>query len=451
MSSGAPRLSRQSVHDFLGVLAAVLVGISPLPLGGNVPLAWYALMVVVGVLSISYSALLALSSSRFPFGFGRYWLVAALWTVVCLFGFAQSLRLPYLSVEFVTGKGDVIRGDAMSIAPGQALIGSLQWVAYGTFFFIVMQVSGRERRTARLLAAVFWIAVGWGGYGLIQLTQWNDTLFGMTKWAYLGSATGPFVNRNSFATFLAIGLVCGAALALKKVERRPRDRGTNVLVILQSVLGLAIVASALFATQSRMGLLAGCLGAAAVSGLWIWRARAQAWPAVFLLAAMLAAGVALFGSGVLERLGSAEQALDVRISFYRQILTMIESRPLSGFGLGTFELAYQLFHEPPVSVDVVWDKAHSTYLGLWSELGLLIGTAPLLAIGLILFRLIRAYALRHEVSPANLAAIGTVVVGATHAMVDFSLEIQAVTLQFAMVLAIGFGEALALRSSDKNR
>ena len=44
------------------------------------------------------------------------------------------------------------------------------------------------------------VIIACGVYALISL-QSGDTILGLPKWAYLGSATGTFVNRNSFATW----------------------------------------------------------------------------------------------------------------------------------------------------------------------------------------------------------------------------------------------------------
>src|SRR5690606_29498507 len=92
-------------------------------------------------------------------------------------------------------------------------------------------------------------------------------------------------------------------------------------------------------------------------------------------------GVALvapqFGGDVLDRLFEVGGSLEARGELYRQVLGMIASDPWLGFGAGTFEWAFPLFHLPELATGVVWDRAHSTYLTLWAELGLLFGSLPL--------------------------------------------------------------------------
>ena len=118
---------------------------------------------------------------------------------------------------------------------------------------------------------------------------------------------------------------------------------------------------------------------------------------------------------------------------------MVTIRPLTGFGGGAFELAFQAFREPPLSTDVVWDKAHSTYLTLAAELGL---PMAVLSIGLIGSIAARSIALLRHPSAGRripLAVTGVAIVAASLSLVDFSLEIQANAYMFVAVLGLGFG------------
>jgi len=95
-----------------------------------------------------------------------------------------------------------------------------------------------------------------------------------------------------------------------------------------------------------------------------------------------------------------------------------------------------LFQHPPLTADTVWDKAHSSYLELWAETGIVAGSLPMLAIlGALLMaiaNLIRS-AGRLDI---NAAAVGAVAAVAVHSLVDFSLEVQAVAYIFVAILAL---------------
>ena len=120
---------------------------------------------------------------------------------------------------------------------------------------------------------------------------------------------------------------------------------------------------------------------------------------------------------------------------------MIATRPWLGFGGGAFELAFPMFYGAPLSPDVLIDKAHSTYLSLISELGVIGGLLPVLIVGLILGRLVMQYFRTSSGAAVLLAGIGVVAVGAAHSVVDFSLEMQANAYLMIAILGLAQGQA----------
>jgi O-antigen ligase len=119
---------------------------------------------------------------------------------------------------------------------------------------------------------------------------------------------------------------------------------------------------------------------------------------------------------------------------------------LLGYGGASFPVAFPPFERAPLPLDVVWEKAHSTYLGLWLELGLIAGSIPILIVASLGIRAFTG--LRDPSSLAlSLAAIGAIVAYGTHSLVDFSLEIQANTYVFLAVLALG---AAVVRSKSES-
>jgi O-antigen ligase len=205
------------------------------------------------------------------------------------------------------------------------------------------------------------------------------------------------------------------------------------------LLGTIFVGAALLATQSRMGLFAGVVGSAVAVGLGGSKLslRGRSWAlgiSVVLLGVVLL--LLMFG-GVLERVGSLESSADVRGALYQEVWEMIWARPWLGYGGGSFETAFPLVHHAPVSPDLLWDKTHDTYLALWSELGLIAGSIPILIVAALVLRTFVAFWRSTSAWSIPLAAIGVVIAGALHSTVDFSLEIQADTYFFLAVLALG--------------
>ncbi|RYE49777.1 MAG: O-antigen ligase domain-containing protein [Hyphomicrobiales bacterium] len=452
--------SRQSgFNDILARALLVLVALAPIPLGSNRPFFWATNAFIVGLVGLIYIAALRRAHEPLRVGFGRLWPSVVLYGVVAVYLVIQALPLAPFSgaaaatlLAVPTASGGTLAGQAISLAPTSTWLMLMRWVTYGVLFVLVVQVATRAHRRDLMLNVIIAIVAAYAIFGLASLLQLGDTLLSMPKWAYEGSATATFVNRNSFATFLSFGAVVTVTMLAGTFVRQDDVDGRRPAVdpiVLIYLLALATIFAALFATQSRMGVLSGVVGCVVVAILAQRRLRwRRGWLLLFLPVALVAAGAItyLYGQGLVERLGSQESTADVRLDLYAQVIEMIRARPLLGYGGGAFEQAFQLFHRPPVSPDLVWDRAHNTYLALWSELGVVAGSIPILLVGVAAVRLAWNSSRAGSDWAGRVAAVGVVVVAAVHSLADFSLEIQANTILFVLLLGLGTSAAASKRS-----
>ncbi|WP_193335478.1 O-antigen ligase family protein [Devosia beringensis] len=429
----------------------IVIGLTPLPFGSNRPFFWALSATITGVTILFWAVT---RGKQFPFGaiLRDVGLQAWLFGLFLLFLVVQILPIgPWLGVLAsggLDGLGAVPR--TISLAPGDTLLMLLRQATYAGFFFLMLQVASRDRPRSSSLDILLIIITANAVIGLASLSM-GDTILGLEKWAYLGSATGTFVNRNSFATFLAFGVVLAMTQLLDVLthwlESRPSDREIRASVppLLLYLSALLLNFAAVVSSQSRMGFVVTLCGILTVIVLVVCR-NAKLVPAMLgIVASGLFAVVCLliaYGDGLLGRLDVLEKSTDVRLTFYRQVLELISLRPWTGFGGGAFELAFPLVHQLPVSGDVVWDKAHNSYLALWSELGLFAGSIPLLLLFLIAARILAAWRARRGSWRAQTVALGAIVVGGVHSTVDFSLEIQANTIMFLALIALGYATSL---------
>lgn len=261
--------------------------------------------------------------------------------------------------------------------------------------------------------------------------------------AYEGVATGSFVNRNSYATFLGMGLCLGIALTLNhKGRARSQDLRTNLLSernfeLSVMWLSVGIIALALLATQSRMGLVSALAGSLCVVGFLAAKRGLSIMRASGLFAVSLGALFLIKGAGTAHSFIFVEQSAATRFALYAQIAEAIWARPWLGYGLDTFPTLYEVIHRPPVPTHLVWDLAHSTYLALWLELGLVVGSLPMIAVALT-FGCAFGHAMRRKAAYAvPIAAVGATVVAALHSTVDFSLEMPGNVFVLLLLLAMG--------------
>src|SRR6266516_3957183 len=119
----------------------------------------------------------------------------------------------------------------------------------------------------------------------------------------------------------------------------------------------------------------------------------------------------------------------------------ILSAPILGFGYGTFAVAFPMFRDDGMSVMGFWDKAHNTYLEIFQGLGLLFGGMLIACVIVLVWDCLRgARTRKHGATIPALAASVSFLVG-VHALVDFSLQIQAVTLTYMAILGAGVAQA----------
>lgn len=430
-ASGGVNRAQHKLNGMLAVALVAIVALAPLPLGSIRPAMWMNWTLVFGVLGLIYGVGVIAASGTVRITLGSFWPEAVLMLSLVAF---QLFQLVPLGGLLLLGPGDTASFD-----PGSTRLTLLVTAGFMLFFFLFAQVSSNRRRARRMLLALFLVVVAYAILGLVSLTQWNDTLLGFEKQYYRGVATGSFVNRNSYATFLASGLAMGAPLLVSSVVGDQVGTMTRRLLMPMLVLvGMAFIGAALFATDSRMGTFAGLAGAALglLGGALMFRGSVLGKLLVVIAVAALAVTVALvFGVGLIERLVFQRGDPD-REALWALAWSAILERPWLGYGAGSFEATFPVFQRPPLDGGNIWSHAHSTYLALWYEQGLVFGSLPMLAMGLLLGRSV--IALRDPSSTmVSLATLGVGFVFAVHSLVDFSAEIYADALLLVAMLALG--------------
>lgn len=413
---------------------------------------WGLWALFLGLVGLTYSCSVWRRGQRLRVPVSALALPAALTGATCLFLLIQALPLGWLAGA-PTGiqlNGLELAHDRISIAPLATLLMLTRQLSYALFFALTLQVCVNDSQRQRLLALMLGGIVAYAIYGEVSL-QLGDTILGVPKWTYLGSATGPFVNRNSFATFLAFGAILAASQiggALVRQHQRHVDDGRiagNASRIALYGMALVFLLAIIVATQSRMGLFAAAFGLLVVLFIVTFAIR-RARLLLILVPLLVLAGLMaalLFGQNLFERLEALDGQTDARWALFSQTMELIAQRPLLGFGGDSFELAFPLVHDPALTPDLVWSRAHNTYLSLWAELGVVVGSFPVIAIAYIACRLIGGLRRGNGSFVAPCAAIGVIVVGGVHSLADFSLEIQANTFVWLAIVAAGLAPFVA--------
>ena len=444
----------------LGILTLILA-LAPLPLGSARPLPWSvlalaaAVLLVVAVLAefLDPAPSFLLRPLRIPLAF-----MALVFAWIVFQMLPTGLALPYASIWSMAQ--DVLGtalSPSISIDRYQSAADLLHLLTYVAIFFAAWRAA-RDGESARfLLRAIGWIGAIYALYGIIVYSLGNGTILWLHKWAYREDLTGTFVNRNSFATFLGLTLVCNLASLSELFARRidTSSRRTKILSAFESIfsqglwtaLRIILIGGALLLTHSRGGAISTLIAIAVVS-LLIMRAPSfrGAWRTPLVVATIL--GVCLVGiaggAGLLARFETTAISADGRATVYVETMQAIKEHPIFGTGLGTFQFVYPTYQTPDISA--FYDLAHDDYLENTLDLGIPAALVFFAALALLAAQCLRGvFGRRRDAIYPGIAFAATVLVGA-HAVVDFSLQIPAVAVLYAAILGMGVAQSVSTSS-----
>ena len=461
----------------LGLLGATLLW-APLPLGSN---RLWASGLLAAVLLSTLLALLLLQwvfpfsalrarhapsaplhrSAWFPLGLlGAYAAIVA----SQLFPVADALR-PLLVPE---PDGAAL----VSVEPFATRHYLLKTLGYAAAFMLVLMLMTTALRMKALLlvlllSGVAQTALAVAFYnapaGFVYL--FNDVVPG-------SRARGTFANPDHLAGYMALCFAAGLGLILAQAGGGgPDARGwrqglAELLRFIHSAkmlvrLLLVVVVICLVMTHSRMGNAAFFISLIAVGVLCALRSRALRKTAIWLVLSVMTVDLVVIGQWVgmdrvIERLSATpaiaesaspsgeaepprwrEEALDERLRAARAALGMLAARPLSGFGGGTFHVAFPPFKSSEHRLGF-YDHAHNDYVELAADTGL---PGLLLLVLLVAATAWRALVLlgRDDDPLARGVAAGVLMAICClglHSLVDFNLQIPSNALTFTVLLAL---------------
>ncbi|MDS4010535.1 MAG: O-antigen ligase family protein [Defluviicoccus sp.] len=440
-------------------LFVVVVLLTPLPLGSVYPWSWGLLAVGIGALLGMWCLRLLARKAALAVPLTAVWptvlpfLLVVGWIIVQLLPITPE-AWHHSAWLWPASAFNAAPSSRITVDPAETIAALTRLITYGAIFWLALQY-GRDRRAAKMMfKAVVLAAVGFSLYGLVvELSEIRMVLW-FPKVTAIQDLSSTFVNRNTFATYAGLALVCVSGLILARVDGRMAntddftdsvDRGIDAIIARNSFLiaGWLLIASALLLTHSLGGIFSSGVALASLVALYA-HARGARPGVIFGLA--IGAGV-LLGAAVVA--GSAgwqarfDQALwsqpDDRGKLALLALQGIEERPLLGSGYGTFETFFT--HRRPPDMEARYTKAHNAYLENAVELGLP-ATAALVAIFVsIAVRTWRgARRRRRDAIYPCIGFSATVLVG-VHSLLDFSLQIPAVTATYCLIAGIACAQA----------
>ncbi len=320
--------------------------------------------------------------------------------------------------------------------------------------FVISANFFTSEKQATLFARVF---VAWGGlfalYAIMQHFIGQGSYAAFRK--LLGTPFGTFVNRNHYAGM--IELLAPLAVAMAAQRRRGTDDDVRWLYTVAAVIMLLSLALC----ASRGGWIAGAAGTLTAVALAVrvqrrWRRAALG----SLLLIPLGVLVGVWWMGVdplvsrLQAPGELPATADqvARNIIWKNTLTLVRERPLTGSGLGTFQIAYTRV-DTSNGVNRV-EQAHNDYLQLLAETGLVGFALGMTWLGWFFRRVrhgFRSRSGKHQATEwtyIHLGAVSGCVAALVHACFDFNWQIPSNAAYFVVLAALATTTAAPEPSAD---
>jgi O-antigen ligase len=351
----------------------------------------------------------------------------------------------------------------ISIAPGQTVQAFVVFGASLLTFWTCRALCERGG-AGRIVRAIAFIGLVSSVAAMVQRVESRELLYGIWRPLDAGARPyGPFVNRNHFATWVAMAspLVFGYLLARAPSARAQRlpERIIGAMKQLGSiriwlVTAICVMVLAVLLSASRSGLVA--LVAAIATCVWLSRGRTSSsilrWALFQAVLLMLVVFSFANFSSLLARfdetfaVAGAERG---RGAVWDDAKRVVADFPLTGTGAGTFGTAVTAYQTAAPGYSI--GHAHNHYLQLAAEGGALVAVPATLAVWAFLTLFVRR--MTEEVRSNYLMRAGAAA-GITGALVqsiwDTGLRMPANAMLFSTLAAVATHASASTRRADRH-
>jgi len=434
----------------------------PLPWGSNRFAAQAVLGGIAGLLCVAYLGHQIFRGRQSDFSPKNYFWPLLLWLIWLAWIYFQTVPLapdllatlaPTTAHFYATAfpQAGVDQAWPISVLPERTKQQLLLSLGYFSLYVLVLGLA-RDRKRLKLLGqVVVFSALAQAIYGGVMTLTGMEYGFFEKKTAYLGFATGTFVNRNHLAGYLELGAAMAIGLIL--ADLKMTDTSTwkkRLLAVLDFLFStrlrvrvfLAIIVVGLVLTRSRGGNMAFFTALIVLAPTYLFFKERQLFvKSAILFMSLLAVDVWIvsgwFGLEKLAiRLEQTNAQTEVRSYAFKAYPELMDEYSRAGSGMGTFAAVFG--KNQPDDVYGYFDHAHNDYAEFVIEAGvpgtlilaLLVGLSGLHALRVILKRNDR---LRVGICFAFLMASTEL---AIHSMTDFNLQIPANAATYVIMMAM---------------
>lgn len=447
---------------FHSLVAIVLL--SPLPYGANRPWSWSLCSLLFAVLGIVWALQCLLTQEQTPL-FRRIKPivdVVVVFFIVVIWAIVQTSTQVFADWQHPLWQMQQTlipsSTSAISLTPSDTITVVMRLTSYALVFWLALCFCQDPVRARRVIYGLMLAGLAYSVYGLVMFLGdfQKDT-------PYFGNVVGTFINRNHFATFAGLTLICTLAILNDSISAAAKYHiGGNLglqrfieKLIIRAYLPLSIffvIGTALLLSHSRGGFTSSLLALIVFIAALNANKHSKNLYLVWILSVFIVIGSIVFlvsSDGLMDRLDTQGFTDEARDEVYELTWNAIMTNPWLGFGLGSFEEVFPLYKSLKVAGSTatpsLWDFAHNSYLENIFELGFpaALGLCYcVLRLGIICVIGIMTRKRDWIYPAAGVAA--TSLIGA-HAYVDFSMQIPAVTYTYLLLMGAACAQSFSSR------
>jgi O-antigen ligase len=462
------RLSGESAIVERALLWAFIAGLAwcPFWFGSYTLLAWGINAVVFPGLVVIYELSLLIRGERHPVAIWQIKVPAVLFGAVVLWILIQNATwtpvwFHHPIWQMAADALDQPIDGSISVDREMTSLALLRLITAASAFWIALQLCRDGSRAGLLLWSIAAITCVYAAYGLVAFWLTPGRILWFENRLNRGFVHSTFINPDSFAAYAGIGFIVFCGLILRLYRHEFAAVGGSIRFRIASFIevtgqkgvallgGAFVILVALFLSGSRGGIAATALGLFVLVALTV-RTRKQGSMAqrvaiVAFVAALVGVTFLAFGDVLLGKIAQLGFHDYSRLAVYTIVMRSILAAPLLGYGYGTFADVFPMFRDQSVNTFGKWDLAHNTYLEVFQGLGLVFGSMLVASIVLFAMRCVKGALTRQENETIPCVAAGAAVLVGAHSLVDFSLQIQAITITFMALLGAGVAQSKSSR------
>jgi len=376
----------------------------------------------------------------------------------------QLIPLPPAILRFIApSTNDLYQNTLYVFEPGQwvtltihkkaTIMEFFRIASYASFYVLTIQFLAKKEYLTKTIMIIVVFASILSFFSILQHILSNNKIYWIRQLPQgANSLFGPYVNRNHYAGLMEMvfPLILSLFLFYKPQVRysslREKITGmfnlqkTNIYLLLGFVA--VLVATSIFLTLSRSGIVSLCLSLVFWGGMFLLKGVDKKKGLIIIVICVLVVlSVGWFGwEPIVERFEKIRtpqgEITELRLVVWQDSWNIIREFPIFGTGLGSYQYIYPRYRT--IKGDAVLDHAHSDYIELLSDGGGII----LILCSWFLFEVVfRSYTVllnRHEIYSRYIfiAGVTGIIAILMHSITDFNLQIGANGLYFSFLLGL---------------